>query len=176
MIQEFQPHNFLFRAKLLKHVCPISHNHHAYETTFAKEAASHSILEANYFHMKAVHRHHHLISPNIHAGGQKETMSREWGCTLEHLLEAAMEEAEGNNEWWEEKRLKMQLRLAIWFLNWNSQDISGFILTSVSEYSNIPSAPLEAFRLGIYEHSKGTSMLLGLSKYRLMKMQRSQSS
>lgn len=102
------------------------------------------------------HKHHHLISPNIHAGRQKETMSREWGCTLENLLEAAMEEAEGNDEWWKRTGL-MQLRLVDWFLNWNSQDISGCILTSVSEYSTIPSAPLEAFRLGIFEQSSCSS-------------------
>lgn len=46
------------------------------------------------------------------------------------------------------RRRLMQLRLVDGFLNWNSQDISVFVLTSVSEYSNIPWAPLEAFRLG----------------------------
>lgn len=47
----------------------------------------------------------------------------------------------------------MQLRLVDWFLNWNSHNIAGFILISVSEYSTIPSAPLGAFRLGTYEQS-----------------------
>lgn len=79
-------------------------------------------------------------------------MNREWSCTLEHLLEAAMGEAEGTDEWWEEKGLNaaevgclVKLKLSRHFI---------FILTSVSEYSNIPWAPPEAFRSGIYKHSE----------------------
>lgn len=51
------------------------------------------------------------------------------------------------------RRGLMQLRLVVWLLHWNYQDISGFILTSVSEYSNTPSASLEDFGLGIYNQS-----------------------
>lgn len=67
------------------------------------------------------------------------------------------------------RRGLMQLSLVNWFLNWNSQDISGFILISVSEYSNIPSSSLEAFRWGIYEQTKQPACCLGYQSIDLWK-------
>lgn len=36
---------------------------------------NHSIIEDNNFQMKDINELHHLITPNIHAGGQKDTIS-----------------------------------------------------------------------------------------------------